>query len=172
MRWSSEGGYHYLKKIVAMFTFFCLLAPAVAFPMDVEETTYELTHKWIPWREKIRLIDELSPIGSAKVLETLVTIYNDGSLNFGCPSILYHTVNGMRYFRGNTKAIKTVRNGTHYDEPEIRMISLEVLGVIGSEEDIDYLKPFLTSTSPFESHYAHIAIDNIKTRHNAQHSAL
>jgi len=160
-----------VKKIAIMFTLFYLLTPAAAFPFDadkptynIEKTTYDLTHKWIPWREKVRIIDDLSPLRDEKVLETLITIYNDGSLNFGCPAILYHTVNGMRYFRGNKKAIRTVRDGIHYDEPEIRMISLEVLGVIGSEEDIDYLKPFLKSKSSFESHYAQIAIEKIRQR--------
>lgn len=160
------------KKIVAICSFLALLAPAAAFPIDVDETTYELTHKWIPWREKIQLIDELSPLGSEKVLDTLVTIYNDGSLHFGCPSILYHTVSGLRYFRGNKKALRIVRDGIHYNEPEVRMISLEVLGIIGSEEDIAILKPFLTSNRSFESHYAQIAIENIKTRCAVQPSSL
>src|SRR5271169_1564175 len=141
-----------MKKTLILFIFLSLFLPTFAFSIDIEETTYVLLNKWVPWREKVKLIDEIAATGDEKVVDTLVAIYNDGSLHFGCPSILYHTVNGLRYFRGNKKALRIVRDGIHYMEPEVRMISLEVLGVIGSEEDIDYLKPFLKSDRPFESH--------------------
>lgn len=153
-----------MRKALIMSILFTLFMPASAFPIDINEATDGLLHKWIPWREKVKIIDEISHIESQKVLGTLIAIYNDGSLNFACPAILYHTVNGLRYFEGNDKAVKIVREGTHHREPEVRMISLEVLGIIGSEDDIDYLKPFLASKSYFESNYAQIAIDRIKKR--------
>ncbi len=147
-----------------MFLLFPLFFPASALSVDLNETTWTLLHKWVPWREKVKIIDEISHVQSQKVLDTLSTIYYDSSLNFACPSILYHTVNGLRYFRGHEEAVDIVRDGTHNREPEVRMISLEVLGEIGSADDIEYLKPFVASNRYFESSYAQIAIHRIKER--------
>lgn len=144
--------------------------PTVVFSIDVDKSADLILHRNVSWHEKVKVIDEVSPLGNEKILNALVTVYYDSSLHYGCPSILYHTVNGLRFYKGNKKALGVVRDGIHYNEPEIRMISLEVLGVIGSEEDIDILRPFLMSSRPFESHYAEIAVKNIKDR--AQRSAL
>lgn len=159
-----------MKKTLILFVIGFLFIPAVVFPMDVDKSTDEILDRATPWEHKIKLIDEIAAIGSAKILEVLITVYDDSSLHSGCPSILYHTVNGMRYFRGNIRALRIVRDGTTNREPEVRMISLEVLGIIGSEEDIGILKPFLRNKNSFEAYYAQISINNIKTR--AQRSAL
>jgi len=153
-----------MRKALIILILIPFFVPEGAFPLDINKTTYRLLHKWIPWREKVKIIDEISRLESQKVLDTLIIIYRDGSLNFACPSILYHTVNGLRYFQGNQEAVEIVREAIHNREPEVRMISLEVLGIIGSEDDIDYLKPFLAGKSYFEASYAQNAIDRIKTR--------
>ena len=159
-----------MKKTFIIFIFCVLFMPAVVFPVDVDKSTKLILDSFIPWPEKVKLIDDIAPIGSEKVLDTLVTVYDDSSLHFGCPSILYHTVKGLRFFRGNKKALRIARDGIKSTEPEVRMISLEVLGIIGLEEDIDILKPFLSHQNSFEAYYAQIAISNIKTR--TQRSAL
>jgi len=161
-----------MKKILIIFICCFLFTPTIVFSLDVDKSTDLILHRNVPWEEKVKLIDAISRTGSEKVLAALVTVYYDSSLHYGCPSILYHTVSGLRYFQGNKKALRVVRDGIHYNEPEIRMISLEVMGEIGLEEDIDILKPFLTSNRPFESHYSQIAIDNIKKRHSMKHAAL
>jgi hypothetical protein len=159
-----------MRKTVIILIFCFLFMPANVFPGGVDKSTDQILDRTTPWPDKVKLIDEIAPIGSAKVLETLITVYDDSSLHAGCPSILYHTVSGLRYFRGNKRALRIVRDGITNREPEVRMISLEVLGMIGSEEDINILKPFLRNQNSFESYYAQIAINNIKTR--AQRSAL
>jgi hypothetical protein len=159
-----------MKTEFIVFIFCLLFIPTVAFPFDFDKSRDLILDRAAPWTEKVKLIDEIAPLGSEKVLEVLVTVYEDSFLHFGCPSILYHTVNGLRYFRGNKRAIRIVRDGINYREPEVRMISLEVLGVIGSEEDLEVLKPFLTNKNSFESHFAQSAIENIKMR--VQRSAL
>lgn len=138
--------------------------PGPALSLDVDQTADMLLHRWVPWREKIKLIDTISETGRQNVLNTLITIYDDVTLNSACPAILYHTVNGLRYFEGDERAIETVRQGIHHREPEVRWISLEVLGRIGSAEDIAYLEPFLKSTSYFESNTAQLAIKDILKR--------
>ncbi|MGD0282499.1 MAG: HEAT repeat domain-containing protein [Dissulfurispiraceae bacterium] len=153
-----------MKKTLISFIVLSFFLPAPAFSIDVNETANIILDSTIPWRERIKLIDEISPTRSQKVLATLITVYNDAFLNSACPSILYHTVNGLRYYQGDNAAIRIVRRAIYDREPEVRMISLEVLGVIGTEEDIAYLKPFLTSKNFFESNNAQIAIEQIASR--------
>jgi hypothetical protein len=97
------------NTLISFIVLSLFFVPAPAFSIDVNETTHMLLDKRTPWREKVKLIDEISPIRSQKVLDTLITIYNDGFLNFGCPSILYHTINGLRYFQGDNAAVEIVR---------------------------------------------------------------
>lgn len=153
-----------MKTFLVIAAFFPFFIPGLALSLDVNQTTDMLLHRWVPWREKIKLIDAISEAGSQNVLNTLITIYNDVTLNSACPAILYHTVNGLKYFEGDERAIETVRQGIHHREPEVRWISLEVLGRIGSAEDIAYLEPFLKSTSYFESNTAQLAIKDILKR--------
>lgn len=159
-----------MKKPVIMFTFCLLFIPTIVFAVDFDKSRDLILDRTTPWREKVKLIDEIAPIGSERVLDVLITVYDDGELHFGCPAILYHAVNGLRYFQGNKRALQVVRDGINSGEPEVKMISLEVLGIIGSIEDVDLLKPFLRNKNSFESYYARTAINNIKTR--APRSAL
>ncbi len=153
-----------MKKTLILFTFFLLFIPSIVLAVDFDKSRELILDGTTPWREKVKLIDEIAPIGSEKVLDVLATVYDDGDLHFGCPAILYHTVSGLRYFRGDKKALQIVRDGINSGEPEVRMISLEVLGIIGSTEDIDVLKPFLRKQKSFEAYYAQTAIDKIKAR--------
>jgi|GEM_PF-3167201 len=153
-----------MKKILIVFLFCFLFLPTIVFSIDVDKATDLIMDRTNPWQEKVKLIDQVAPVGSEKVLEALVNVYDDSFLHFGCPSILYHTIKGLRYFQGDKKALRVVRDGINYREPEVRMISLEVLGLIGLEEDIDILKPFLSNENSFEYYYARSAIDNIKVR--------
>ncbi len=156
--------YLYMKKTLISFIVLSFLLPAPAFSVDVNGTVNMILDGSVSWHERIKLIDEISPIRSQKVLSALITVYNDAFLNSACPSILYHTLNGLRYYQGDNAAIRILRRAIYDREPEVRMISLEVLGVIGTEEDIAYLKPFLTSKNFYESNNAQIAIEQIASR--------
>ncbi|MBF0558484.1 MAG: HEAT repeat domain-containing protein [Nitrospirae bacterium] len=153
------------KKALMVLLIISVLAPAIAFAGDkVDEKIAMILDSRVGWMERVKLMDEVAPAGIPKVKETLANVFYDSMVNFGCPSMLYHAVSGLRYFPYDSKAIEVAREGMGNREPLVRMISIEVLGMIGSENDIDYLRPFLASRHSFESSTAQVAIDTIIKR--------
>jgi len=153
------------KKGLMGLLIICILAPAIVFADDiVDKKTALILDSVVTWHERVKLMDEVAPVGSPKIMETLARVFYDSSLNFACPSLLYHAVNGLRYFPNDRKAIEIAREGMGNREPLVRMISIEVLGIIGSENDIVYLKPFLASRHSYEAIKAQVAIDSIRKR--------
>jgi len=153
------------SKVLTGLLIIFILAPTLAFADDiVNKKTALILDSVVNWHERVKLMDEVAPVGSPKVRETLAEVFYNSLQNFACPSLLYHAVNGLRYFPNDTKAIEVVREGMGNREPLIRMISIEVLGIIGSENDIVYLRPFLASRHSYEAIKAQVAIDSILKR--------
>ena len=153
------------NKVLTGLVIIFMLAPTIAFADDiVNKKTTLILDSAVNWHERVKLMDEVAQVGSPKVMETLAKVFYDSSLNFACPSMLYHAVNGLRYFPNDAKAIEIAREGMRNREPLVRMISIEVLGIIGSENDIVYLRPFFASRQSYESIKAQAAIDSILKR--------
>ena len=153
------------NKVLTGLVLIFILAPTIAFADDiVNKKTALILDSEVNWHERVKLMDEVAPVGSPKVMETLARVFSDCLLNFACPSMLYHAVNGLRYFPNDGKAIEIAREGMGNREPLVRMISIEVLGIIGSENDIVCLTPFLASSHSYESIKAQVAIDSILKR--------
>ncbi len=153
------------NKVLTGLLIIFILAPTIAFADDIVDKKIALIlDSAVKWPERVKLMDEIAPIGSPKVMETLAKVFNDLSLNFACPSLLYHAVSGLRNFPTERTAIEIAREGMGSKEPLVRMISIEVLGIIGSENDIVYLRPFLASRQSYESSKAQVAIDSILKR--------
>ncbi len=150
------------NKMLTGLVIIFILAPTIAFADDiVNKKTAVILDSVVNWHERVKLMDEVAPVGSPKVMATLAKVFYDSSLNFACPSMLYHAVSGLRYFPNDGKAIEIAKEGMGNREPLVRMISIEVLGIIGSENDIVYLRPFLASKHPYEAIKAQVAIDSI-----------
>ncbi len=153
------------NKVLTGLVIFFIFAPTIAFADAIDnKKTAVILDRVVNWRERVKLMDEIAPVGSPKVLETLANVFYDSSLNFACPSLIYHAINGLRYFPNDEKAIKIAREGMGSVEPLVRMISIEVLGIIGAENDIIYLRPFLASGHSYEAVKAQVAIDSILKR--------
>jgi len=83
------------------------------------------------WPVKIKAINLLGESANPRVVELLLSIFNDPFNNWECPAIKSYTAHALGNFKGNAKVVDTLISGINDRELFTREASIQSLGRIG-----------------------------------------
>jgi HEAT repeat protein len=99
------------------------------------------------WEVNIKAIEFLGEIKNTKAVPVLLSILNSRSLKYRCPAIRSYTATALGNFKGDNDILKALIKGIQYNEPLVRIASIQALGNIGNKDAVPYLLPLLKNES-------------------------
>ncbi|NWF98380.1 MAG: HEAT repeat domain-containing protein [Nitrospirae bacterium] len=96
------------------------------------------------WKVKTRAITILGEIPDVRIVDKLVTVFNDPFINYECPAMKWYTVIALgKNFNKGTSAVDTLLEALSYDNLLIKEAAIQSLGNTGDPSAIPYLLPLL-----------------------------
>jgi hypothetical protein len=99
------------------------------------------------WPVKKKAILTLGETKDPKAIELLLSIFKDISINWDCPAIKSYTAIALGNFKGYTRVVDALINGTTDSELITREASIRSLGKIGDSRAVPYIINLLSDKS-------------------------